>query len=176
MAASGIASGSLSLEAFFQEVVSTGQINPQTLETTLYAQGLIPTTIQLSNGTAAGQVDTPYWSAPSLAATPTTIDLTSLTDPGGGSIDFARVRFFMVYNPNTTAGHDVTVEQGASNGWSQIGTEVVRANGGFKILFDPQSTGSGNGMVVTGTSKTIKFDPGANTVTVFIVIVGGSVA
>ena len=115
-----------------------------------------------------------------LSGATTTVDFTSVTDLGAGSIAFARSRVFMVFNPDTTSTHDVKVYQGASNGWAVLGTSTnpnwARNNGGFLLLVDPVSTGAGNGNVITSSSKNVVFDPGANTVTILVINAGGSVA
>jgi hypothetical protein len=180
MASAGTVSGSLVVTATFAEFITAGVINPETLNAALSALGIVGGTLQFNNGTATGLIDTLYAKPLVLAATPTTVDFTAVTDPGNASVSFARSRFFMVFNPDPTAGHDVKVSQGASNGWAQLGvaanSQIARAGGGFFILVDPVSTGAGNGNVISSTSKTVLFDPGANTVTVYCINAGGSVA
>jgi hypothetical protein len=138
--------------------------------------------LSYTNGTASNQVDTIYAKTFSLASTTQTIDLTSLTDPAGNSINFARVREFIVVNTSTTAGYDLEVYSGSSNGWAPIGAVsgtpcyVRYGSGAMYRLSDPVSTGSGNGNVVGSTSKTITFNSGSNTVTFYVIVVGGSAA
>lgn len=130
------------------------------------------------NGTSSGQVDTVYAKTITLAATTQTIDLTSLVDPAGNSINFARVREFVVANNDPTAGHDLKVEAGASNGWAvlpPLATPAYARYSGSLKYSDPKSTGAGNGNLVSSTSKTITFDSGANTITFSLLIVGSSV-
>jgi hypothetical protein len=155
-----------------------------TEQATSLAPFQIPATISsnlsYANGTASSQVDTIYAKTITLVATTQTIDLTSLTDPAGNSINFARVREFIVINQATTAGFDLKVEAGASNPVIFIPPVAnflsCRNNGGTLRVSDPVSTGSGNGNVVTSTTKTITFDSGANTITFLVLIVGGSAA
>jgi hypothetical protein len=137
--------------------------------------------VSYTNGTGSSQVDLIYWPDPiTLAATTQTIDLTSLTDPSGAAVNFARVRELLIYNPTATAGFDIKVEQGASNPWAFVppstSPQIVRYGGGLYRISDPISTGGGNGNVVGGASKTIKFDSGANTVTFWVLALGGSAA
>jgi hypothetical protein len=181
MASAGVVTGSVTITATFAEFITAGVLNPQTLNETLTALGLAAGTLNFNNGTAAGLIDTLYAQPLALAAsTPQTVDFTSVTDPGGASVTFARSRLFFVFNPNATAGHDVKVSQGASNGWAPLGVAAnpqwARANGGFILMVDPLSTGAGNGNVITSTSKTVLFDPGALTTTVYVLMAGGSAA
>lgn len=165
--------GNVTFNAAFTEAVSAGVIVPYQVPAT------ISSNLSYANGTGSGQVDTLYAKALTLSGATTTIDLTSLTDPAGVSINFARVRELIVVNTATTAGYDVKVESGASNGWSVLppsSAPVYARYGGILRISDPTSTGGGNGNVVGSTSKTITFDPGSNTVTINVLIVGGSAA
>jgi len=165
---------------FAQEVVSAGFIAPETLYGSINPAGTPAATTNYTNGTGSLQVDTIHAKPYLLSAATTQIDLTSLLDLFGGTANFARVREFVVFNPDTTSTHDVKIYQGASNPWVMVPTSGspawARNNGGLYNLSDPVSTGSSNGNVTSGTSKTIIFDPGANTITVWILILGGSVA
>jgi hypothetical protein len=180
MASAGIVTGSVTMTVSFSEFVTAGVITPETLSAVLGALGLTAGALNFTNGTGSGQVDTIYAKPLVLAAATTTVDLTSVTDLGLASVSFARSRLFMVFNPDIVSTHDVKVSQGASNGWAPLGvaanSQWARNNGGFLLLVDPVSTGAGNGNVITSTSKTVLFDPGANTVTVFVICAGGSVA
>src|SRR6202042_2996074 len=78
-------------------------------------------TYSYSNGTGALQFDTLYAKEITLAAAPTTIDLTNFVDAGGNTgTSFARVREFIVWNPDTNATHTVAISAGASNGWAPL--------------------------------------------------------
>lgn len=182
MASSGIVTGSISLNAQWSEYITSGQINPQTLGGFLSAQGLTAPSLPLSftNGTASLQWDLVHAKPYTLAATTQTVDWTSVTDPGGGSISFARSRLFLVFNPDTVAGHDLKIYAGASNGWAVMGLLAnpswARYGGGFHLLCDPLSTGAGNGNVITSSSKNTVFDSGSNTITFWVIQAGGSAA
>lgn len=166
-----VVTGNVSLNFSFVEAVS-GVTNYQIPAT-------ISANLSYANGTASNQVDTIYAKQLSLTGATTTIDLTSLTDPAGNSINFARVREFIVQNLSSTAGYDVKIESGASNGWAPLppssSPNYARYSGTFRMS-DPVSTGGSNGNVVSGSSKTITFDPGANTFNINVIIVGGSAA
>lgn len=167
--------GSLGLNAAFTEVIptSTGLLNQLNLPASVSIQQAFS-----NNTTGALTVDQIHAKVYTLAASATTIDLTSLADLGGNSMNFARVRVFLAYNQDTVASHIVTVYRGASNGWSYLpastGPLTVPSSGGVVMLFDPNSATGTNGMVVSGTSKTITLDPGSNTVNLSVLIVGGS--
>lgn len=166
-------SGNVILNASFTENVSSGVIVSYQVPAT------VSSTLSYGNGTASNQVDTLYAKQLTLTGATQTIDLTSLTDPAGNSINFARVRELIVVNTATTAGYDVKVEAGASNGWAVLppsSAPVYTRYSGTLRISDPVSTGGSNGNVVSGTSKTITFDPGANTIVINVLIVGGSAA
>ena len=168
-----VVTGNVSLNAAFVESVSSGVVVPYSIPAT------ISSNLSYTNGTASNQVDTIYAKQLTLAGATTTIDLTSLTDPAGVSVNFARVREFIVVNTSTTAGFDVKVESGASNGWAPLpaSTDPLFCRYSAYIhISDPVSTGGSNGNVTSGTSKTVTFDPGANTVIINVLIVGGSAA
>jgi hypothetical protein len=166
-----VVSGNVTFNAAFVETataIGTYQI-PATVSSNL----------SYANGTASNQVDTIYAKTITLASTTQTIDLTSLTDPAGNSINFARVREFIIVNPDATAGHDLKVEAGSSNPVifiPPVANYLICRYSGTLRVSDPVSTGSGNGNVVTGTTKTITFDSGSNTITFYVLIVGGSAA
>lgn len=180
MASAGIVTGSITITAAFSEYITSGVVNPETLAAALSALGVTAGALSFTNGTAAGQVDTLYCKPFTLAASPTTIDLTSVTDLGAASVTFARSRLFFVFNPTVTAAYDLAIYHGSSNGWAPLPASAnplyARANGGFALIVDPQSTGGGVGNVVTSTSKTVTLDPGANTVTAYVLCAGGSAA
>lgn len=133
------------------------------------------------SGTGAGQADTGFGKPIILvASTPQIFDLTNLVDQFNATNDFARARGFAILNPETNAAHILTVYRGASNGWLFLPDSThalsVQPNGGILLLFDPNSTGGGNGYVTGGSSKTFTLDPGSNGMTVNLLIIGGSVA
>jgi len=169
-----VVSGTVSSTVSFGQQVTTS-VTPYT------APAAAQFTNSYSNGTGSNQVDTLYAKALVLSAAPTTIDLTNFVDVGGNSgASFARVREWIVYNTDTNATHTVTVAAGASNGWAVLAPngspQTIPANGGIMRISDPASTGSGNGNVVTSSSKTVTFNPGSNTVTSYIIAAGGSAA
>lgn len=165
-------SGNISFAATFNEITSNN-ISPVEIQ-----QG-VAQNLQYGTGTGSGQVDTFYAAKLTLSGATTTLDLTTLMDPAGNAINFARVREFIVQNTAGTAGFDVKVLASSSNGWPVLppSANPIYCRYGAVLRFsDPTSTGSGNGNVVGGTTKSITFDPGANTVVIYVLIVGGSAA
>jgi hypothetical protein len=174
----GLVSGSIELNANFQDVVSSGFVTAQTLLAQLQSPAIVGAKLQYTSGTGALQADGLYYKPIALVAgTPQTLDLTALTGIGGEALTVNRVREFLLFNPDT---HDVLASQGASNGWAPLGAaanpQPARANNGLLRISDPNSTGAATGNVVTSTSKTVKLDPGANPITVYLLILTGSVA
>jgi hypothetical protein len=163
--------GTSQLSAGFNQTVSSGVITSQTIPAS------ISLTTQYGNGTGAGQVDLIYAKQLTLAATPTTLDLTAVTDLSGASVNFARVREMAIQIVDKTAGHNVTLGNAATNAfsafWGATGTDVVFA-GSIRYFTDPTSTGAGVGAIVDSTHKNLKLDPGANTVVINILVVGCS--
>jgi hypothetical protein len=161
-------------------VISSGLISQANIGVTISTPSVPLASITYANGTGAGAVDLMYEAAISLASTTLTIDLTSLTAPDGSAVNFARIRELYVLNYSATAGFDLLVEQGATNPWAYVPATAnafkCAANGGQYYLRDLNSTGAGNGLVTGGSSKTIKFDSGAHTVTFYLLLLGTSVA
>lgn len=148
--------------------------------------------INIVNGTGAGKVDLMHAKQYSLAATPTTIDLTNLLDPNGGAVNFARVRLIAAFVQSTTATYTVVMSPGASNGFILFtgSTGLITVPAGYtytdvsgnvstiasKLFIEDWASIGANGYITSGTTKTLKFDPGANTVTMNLLILGCSAA
>lgn len=134
-----------------------------------------------TSGTAADQADLKFTATLLLAASPTVLDLTSLTDIYGGSVNFKRVRSITIVNKAATDGFTVKFGYSTttSNAWTGIVTNPgqitinpsTAANNGIFVMTSPTATG----WAVTSTNKLLNLDPGANTVAVDIEIVGCSV-
>jgi hypothetical protein len=180
MSASGVLTGWVQAALNFTEAVTIPtQIPAEDLALLAQSSNLPWMYTAYPNGTGAGSCDTPWWSWVNLQAAAQTFNLTSLIDPGGGLISFGRVRDFFVLNPSLTAGYDLKIYQGSADGWAPLATSSnpgwARAAGGWFWLHDPQSSGAGNGNVVTDTSCTFTLDPGGNSMRVLAVAIGGSV-
>lgn len=140
-------------------------------------------------GTASNCVNLLYAKTHALAASNLDLDLASLTDVAGNSINFARVRFIMIRNESTTAGHNLTIGAAASNAWTALlGTSTstivlppgIAASGNnppFYSTFsaaDPLSSGGTGGFIVGASSKVLQLAPGANSFNVSVLIAGTS--
>lgn len=164
--------GTSQLSAGFNQTISSGVITSQTIPAS------IALTTQYANGTGAGQVDLIYAKQLTfVASTPQTLDLTALTDLGGGAVNFARVRELVIQIVTTTAGFNLTLGDAAANAWAPFwgptGTDIVMA-GSIRYFTDPTSVGVGVGAVVGSSSKVLKLDPGSNALVCNILIVGCS--
>lgn len=167
--------GNLSFNFSVTEVISSGVVTPINFPAA-FAQN-----INYSTGTGSSQIDIIHAKQYSLVASPTTIDLTSLLSLSGISINFARVRELIVIPQDTTATHVITVGGGTTNPWLPVGAGLIvpaaTAAGQAPLrISDPYSVGGSVGNIVGGSSKTIKFDPGAFTAVVNVYIFGCSAA
>lgn len=177
----GQVSGTIELNVALQDYVTSGYANAVTFPAALSSPGFPGAKLTYTSGTGANQMDSLYWRPITLAAsTPQTFNLQSIVGLGGESLVFARVRELILYNPTTTSGADCKLYQGASNPWAIAPPSTAplwaRANGGLARISDPSSTGAGVGNVVTSTSCEITLDPGANAMTVYLLVGGGSAA
>lgn len=172
----GLITGSTNIISSFFDALSSGLVSPQSRGVQPYQH------IDWTPGTGPNQLDGLHSLPYTLAASPTTIDVTSLVGVGGESLVFARIRQIWAQVADANLAHIVTVGPGASNGYAPLGANQVfpgqSANGGYNwvlLLNDPLSTGAGVGAVVGSTSKTIKLDPGAFTTVLNLVIAGATV-
>lgn len=125
-------------------------------------------------GTAAGQLNLVAISSGSAAASPVSIDLTSLTDPSGAAVNFAKIRAALILNDSTTDGSFLLLDNTVTNGWGSPFNNITTAklkipagatvNGtnypGFFMICGPNTTG----LTVDSTHKIVSLDPGANTI------------
>lgn len=175
----GVVSGSIELNVNLQDVVSSGYVNPVTFPAQLQSPAIPGMKLNYTSGTGALQLDGLYFKPITLTGTQT-LDLSALTGIGGESITANRAREVILYNPDATSGHDVKLYQGASNPWAPAPTSanplIARAGGGMARISDPNGAGAGVGNVITGASKTIILDTGANAITFYLLIGTSSVA
>jgi hypothetical protein len=118
-----------------------------------------------------------------LAATSENIDLTTtLVGPDGAAVDFTTtgIKLLAIYNRETTTGKKLTVGGAAANAW--VGTAAPN-DGPFvdptdKVTIHPGecrtfcSPVEAGGFGVSATSKVLKVDAGANTVSYDIIAAG----
>lgn len=165
-------SGNAQITVGLNQSVTTGLVKPQTL----------PAGVTLStnytSGTGANQVDLLYAKQLTfVASTPQTLDLAALVDLSGVTVNMARVRELVLQVVTATVDKNLTVGAAAANPWAAIwgttGTHVVVA-GSTLYVSDPTTVGSGKGLVTSGTSKSLKLDPGSNVLVCNLIIAGCS--
>lgn len=153
--------------------------------------GIVSQSLQYVNATGQSLgVDQLYAATITLAAsTPQTFHFQTATlkDIFGNTLAMLRIRELVIVNSNTTLGQDLKVESAATNGitWLPPSTSPLYARsgtatstngfGGLRI-FDPASFGAGVGNVISSTTDGLTLDPGTNTITVQILVLGCSVA
>ncbi len=170
----GVVTGTSTVNGGFNQVVSTGLVQSQTLPA-----GLSLTT-QYTNGTGAGQIDLLYAKRLTFAVSTTqTIDLNALATIDGATSAFVRVREFIVRVVTTTVDFNLTIGNAAANPWAAVwgttGLNVVMA-GSILYVTDPTTVGASKGMIISGTSKNVMFDPGAHVLIADVIIAGCSAA
>lgn len=129
----------------------------------------------VESGTTATKADRVWSDTRSAAASADTIDLLgTLTDASGTTISFVDVLLFAIKNKSTTATENLTVGAG-SNNWSTwagaSGHQVVIPPGGAFVWFagtvdDEQPT--------AGTGDILTIDPGSDTISYDIIVLGRS--
>lgn len=143
-----------------------------------------------ASGTAASSYDLLHVKTYALAGATQTIDLTSLVDLSGATVNMARVRAILAVNLATTSGYNAILDTTGSNGFKGFGgasgsKRTVYASLGntstgstavwnYDLCLDAYSVGAGIGAVTSGTSKNVVLDPGANTFNVWMFILGCS--
>lgn len=133
-------------------------------------------------GTSAGQLNLISYASGSAAASPATLDLTALTDPYGGAVNLAKVNYVLILNDSTADANFLLLDGTVSNAWKAPFNAITTA----KLVIPPGLTISGtnypgmamltglntSGLAVSGTSKVISLDPGANTIPYRILFLG----
>jgi hypothetical protein len=170
----GVVTGTSAVSGGFNQVVSSGLVQNQTLPAS------VALTTQYTNGTGAGMIDLLYAKRLTfVASTPQTIDLNSIATIDGATSAFVRVREFILRVVTTTVDFNMTIGAAASNAWAPLwgatGTQVVMA-GSIFYFTDPTTVGASKGAIVGGSSKNVKLDPGGNIVVIDLIIAGCSAA
>lgn len=148
---------------------------------------LLDQTSNLGNGTGALEYDLLHVKKYSLAGSTQSIDLTSVTDLSGATVNMARVRVKAYLHRGTGSGHTWTEDTTVSNGFKafsdatsgskrRLYSTLSSASTIFNldVATDLHSVGSGVGATTSGTSKVLTLDPGANTFEVWAFILGCS--
>lgn len=140
--------------------------------------GTISYSDTLTNGTSADNADLVYWTSGTLAASGTaTIDLGSLTDNFGNSIDFERVKSIIIRNTtaNTNDTEVLSVGGAGSNAWETwVGAAgdivKVRPDGCFML----SCSGATGYAVGSNVNLLLTNDDGSNTLTYQVAVIGAS--
>lgn len=173
--------GSSRLVTTFFQTVAPGAVASYNIPASL-SQALAYT-----NGTGAKSYDQLHSKIYNLAAASQDIDLTSLLDVAGNSINMARAREVFVFMLAKTAGRILTVDTTLSNGWkpaigdgSSGGKIRLFAQASDASVFDYfhwsdwYSTGAGVGGVTGSTSRLVRLNPGSDTFDAWVVALGCS--
>lgn len=166
-----VVNGTIYRKDTFTQTVSSGVVSSYSIDVAPAIQS-----VNYTNGTSASQVDLLYGKQLSITTTPTDLDLTTLTDPPGGAVNFARVRELIIENLSTTAGQNLVVSGGASNQWTGFlnSTGTLTLPPGAKLrISDPTSVTTAGG-ITSGTSKTLRLVASTGTISANVTLVGGS--
>lgn len=175
-----VTGGNSRLQADFFQTISSGVLTPYNVPAP------ISQVLSYSNGTGAGQYNQLHCKKYSLAATPQSIDLTSILLVDGTTGNMARVResFFLMLSQ--TSAHKAIIDTTVSNGFKGLGdgstgskrsllgvpANIITFN--YDHWSDWYSVGAGVGGVTSSTSKIVSLDPGANSFDVLAIILGCS--
>lgn len=128
----------------------------------------------IPTGTANSTNDLVYQDTLSLAAAASPLDLRgSLLTPLGATAAFVEITTLFIKNKATTDGYYVSMGAGSNpitTLWGASGDIIKIGPGGFLLLHNP-ITGYGT---TAGTADILNLDPGANTISVDLVICGRS--
>lgn len=131
--------------------------------------------LAFATGTGAQQISVAaYYPALVLtASTPVTHDLTTLSGQVGVAA-FTKIKIWAVTNSDTVAGHNVIIGGGAANPFlgKLAGTTPTYTIGPGETMLQFDLTAAG--LAVAGGTKTVKYDPGANTVTAINIVYAGN--
>ena len=138
--------------------------------------------LQITGGTGINQCNEMWSSTLSLAAATTTLDLTNLTGIGSRVVTFSAIKVLYIVNNDSVAAHSVAVGNGASTPWyapfsASTHTHTIpggasgatATSGGTPFLITNLTAA---GWAVDGSHNLLMLDPGANTVSVTILIAG----
>lgn len=145
----------------------------------LYA-GSIPHAVSLAlqwlSGTTDNKADTVYSDTRSAAASADNLDLRGSLAGVFGTVSFAETKLIYIKNKATTSGYTLTVGAGTNGAFAglfaDLTDKIVIQPGGAFLWIAPLD---GNNLATTaGTADILKIDPGSNTVSYDIVIIGAS--
>lgn len=162
--------GAIALTSTITETLAAGATRPSAV---IYNLGINGTqaTVTYANGTAASSVNRVYYFSGSAAATPTTINLSTIVALDGG-VGFTHIREILIYNDNTTDGQTLIVGGGTTpfnpDGGGTTPTTTVQAGTCKRYVSKPLGT---TGHAVS-TNINLKIDPSASTVAFRVLILG----
>lgn len=162
--------GAIKLLSTITETLAAGATRP--------AQATIPVQLDsgtsvttYSNGTAASQVNRVYYFSGSAAATPTTINLSTIVALDAG-VGFTHIREILVFNDSATDGQTLIVGGGTNAFAPDLAgttpTLTVQAGSSKRYVSKPLGT---TGHAVS-TNINLKIDPGASTIAFRVLILG----
>jgi hypothetical protein len=138
----------------------------------------------LGFGTGAGKVNLMNKPAQGSLLGTVDIDLTTLTDPYGAAINFARVKVLAVFNFATNDAYKLVMGLAVTNPWAapfdglttgklhvppgRLDATLGVTYPGRVLIWAPGATG----LAVSGTSKVLRLDSGANTVPYVVALFG----
>jgi hypothetical protein len=137
--------------------------------------------INLTLGTAVGNLNILGVDKGTLVATTRAIDLTAAKDPYGNALNFAKVLALLVWNFATTAGNNLLIDGTVANAFSAPFNGIVTAKktigaaflSGSNVIALPDVTSNLNtGFTVSGTNKVVQLDAGAFTIPYLVAILG----
>jgi hypothetical protein len=169
----------------------TGQVGPRLLAGTFATDnplftsgGSIPDIPQVAFGfgTGLGNINLLAYKVGTATAAAAAIDLSTITDPEGNAINFARVRAVEILNFATADGSILLLDGTVANAWKAPFNAIATA----KLVIPPGRTVGTNpvpggvllwganltGYVTSGTSKVISLDPGAATIPWRVALLG----
>lgn len=129
----------------------------------------------LADGTGADEADVIWYDSRTVTGASETLDLCeSLTDVFGDSVDFSSVKGIYIRNKATTSGYDLKVGKAGGSAFDDFvgGSDAALTigPGGHATLWSPVDGYTAAG----GTQDELKIDPGANTISYDIALLGVS--
>lgn len=177
MATATNVAGTSAMNLGFVETITSGVVTTLTLPAT------INQSITYSNGTTALSVDLIHAKQYTLNAAATTIDLTSIADLNGSTVSFTRIREFVVQNLSSfdvqvyaysLSGFTNMLPGSASTLYARAAASASSLSGGMIRISDPITSVSSQGILVASSNCKFRLDPGANSCSVNVLILGCS--
>ncbi len=167
-----VTSGSVTLTVAFADTIAAATAN-----LSAYTRQVSKTvTNSFSNGTTAGLANKLYAATVTCAAAPVSVDLTTVTCYDG-TTGFTTVRALLIINEDTNVLHTVKFgDDGVGTALflgGLLGTTPQRTIQASDFYSDQKLLGA-TGFAVDGSHKNVRLDPGANTVSLTLIVAGTS--